>query len=75
MVHEIPATPIGVYGRHHCFPVVTLVGANKLFWRRFRGRHILKYIDKVVNKIEIGIRLLNRLTWLCFLDFVDMKIG
>ena len=29
MVHEIPTTPIGVCGRHHCFPVVTLVGANK----------------------------------------------
>ena len=29
MVHEIPATPIGVCGRHRCFPVVTLVGANK----------------------------------------------
>ena len=35
----------------------------------------MKYIDKVVNKIEIGIRLLNRLTWLCFLVFVDMKTG
>ena len=33
----------------------------------------MKYIDRVVNKIEIGIRLLNRLTWLCFLVFVDMK--
>ena len=32
----------------------------------------MKYIDRVVNKIEIGIRLLNRLTWLCFLVFVDM---
>ena len=57
------------------FPVVTLVGANKHFWHRRRGRHILKYIDKVMNKIEIGIRLLNRLTWLYFLVFVDMKIG
>ena len=28
MVHEIPATPIGVCGRHRCFLVVTLVGAN-----------------------------------------------
>ena len=35
----------------------------------------VKYIDRVVDKIEIGIRLLNRLTWLCFLVFVDMKIG
>ena len=33
----------------------------------------MKYIDKVVNKFEVGIRLLNRLTWLCFLVFVDMK--
>ena len=57
------------------FPVVTLVGANKHFWRRCRGRHRVKYIDKVVNKIEIGIHLLNKLTWLCFLVFVDMKIG
>ena len=57
------------------FPVVTLVGANKHFWRRCRGRHRLKYIDKVMNKIEIGIRLLKRLTWLCFLVFVDMKTG
>ena len=39
------------------------------------GRHRLKYIDKVMNKIEIGIRLLNRLTLLCFLVFVDMKKG
>ena len=30
VVHEIPATPIGVCGHHHCFPVVTLVGANTL---------------------------------------------
>ena len=28
MVHEIHANPIGVCGHHHCFPVVTLVGAN-----------------------------------------------
>ena len=28
MIHEILATPIGVCGRHRCFPVVTLVGAN-----------------------------------------------
>ena len=28
------------------FPVVTLVGANKHFWRRCRGRHRVKYIDK-----------------------------
>jgi hypothetical protein len=75
VVHEIPATPIGVCGRHRCFPVVTLVGAKKHFLRRCRGRHKLKYIDKVMNKIEIGIRLLNRLTWLYFLVFVDMKIG
>ena len=26
-----------------------------------------------MNKIEIGIRLLIRLTWLCFLVFVEMK--
>ena len=75
MVHEIPDTPIGAYGRHRCFPVVMLVGANKHFWRRCQGKHIVEYIDKVVNKIEIGIRMLNRLTWLCFLVFVDMKIG
>ena len=56
------------------FPGVTLVGANKYFWCYCRGRHRLKYIDKVMNKIKIGIRLLNRLTWLCFLVFVDMKI-
>ena len=57
------------------FPVVMLVGTNKYFWRRCQGRHRVKYIDKVVNKIEIGICLLNRLTWLCFLAFVDMKTG
>ena len=57
------------------FPVVTLVGANKHFLCHCRGRHRLKYVDKVMNKIEIGIRLLNRLTWLCFLVFVDMKTG
>ena len=62
----------GVCGRHR---QVTLVGANKHFWRHCWGRHRVKYIDKVVNKIKIGIRLLNRLTWLCFLVFVDMKIG
>jgi len=28
VVHEILATPIGVCGRHRCFPAVTLVGAN-----------------------------------------------
>ena len=28
-----------------------------------------------MNKIEIGIRLLNRITWLCFLVFVDIKTG
>ena len=28
VVHEIPATPIGVCGRHRCFPVVMFVGAN-----------------------------------------------
>ena len=28
MVHEIPATPIGICGRHRYFPMVTLVGAN-----------------------------------------------
>ena len=75
VVHEIPATPIGVCGRHRCSPVVTLVGANKHFWRRYRGSNRLKYIDKVMNEIEIDIRLLNRLTWLYFLVFVDMKIG
>ena len=57
------------------FPVVTLVGANKHFWRRCRGGNRVKSIGKVVNKFEIGIRLLNRLTWLCFLVFVDMKTG
>ena len=57
------------------FPVVTWVGTNKHFWRHCRERHRLKYIDKVMNKIEIGIRLLNRLTCLCFLVYVDMKIG
>ena len=75
VVHEILVTPIGVCGRHRCFPVVTLVGANKHFWRRYWGRNILKYIDRVMNKIEIGIRLLNRLTWFYFLVFVDMKTG
>jgi len=30
VVHEIPATPIGVCGCHRCFPVVTLVGANRV---------------------------------------------
>ena len=57
------------------FPVVTLVGANKHFWHCCRGRHRLNYIDKVMNKIEIDIRLLNKLTWLCFLVFIDMKTG
>ena len=57
------------------FLVVTLVGANKHFLRRCWGRHRLKYIDKVMNKIEIGILLLNRLTWLCSLVSVDMKRG
>jgi len=52
---------IGVCGRHR---QVTLVGANKHFWRRCRGRLRVEYIDKVVNKIEIGIRMLNRLTFL-----------
>jgi hypothetical protein len=75
VVHEIPVTPIGICWRHRCFPVVMLVGANKHFWRCCRGKHRLKYIDKVMNKIEIGIRLLNRLTWLSFLVFVGMKIG
>jgi hypothetical protein len=28
VVHEIPITPIGICGRHRCFPMVTLVGAN-----------------------------------------------
>ena len=46
------------------FSVVTLVGTNKHFWRRCRGRLRVEYIDKVVNKIEIGIRMLNRLTFL-----------
>ena len=57
------------------FPVVMLVGTNKYFWRRCRGRHGVEYIDKVMNKIEIGIRMLNMLTWLCFLVFIDMKTG
>ena len=52
---------LGVCGRHR---QVTLVGANKHFWRRCRGRLRVEYIDKVVNKIEIGIRMLNRLTFL-----------
>ena len=63
---------LGVCGSHR---QVTLVGANKHFWRCCRGRHRVEYIDKVVNKIEIGIRMLNRLTWLCFLVFIDMKTG
>ena len=75
MIYEIPGTPIGVCGHHRCFPVVTLVGANKHFWRHCRGRHRLKYIDKVMKKFEIGIRLLNKLTWLCFLVFDDIKTG
>ena len=28
VVHKIPATPIGVCGRHRCFPAMTLVGAK-----------------------------------------------
>ena len=32
MVHEIPATLIGVCGRHRYFPVVTLVGANNFLF-------------------------------------------
>ena len=34
---------LGVCGRHR---QVTLVGANKHFWCRCRGRHRVKYIDK-----------------------------
>ena len=70
--HEILPLKLGVCGRHR---QVTLVGANKHFWRHCRGRHRVEYIDKVVKKIKIGIRMLNRLTWLCFLVFVDMKTG
>ena len=33
---------IDVCRRHRCFPVMTLVGVNKHFWRRCRGRHRLK---------------------------------
>jgi len=75
VVHEIPATPIGVCGRHRCSPVVTLVGANKQFLAPLPWRHRLKCIDKSYEQIEIGIRLLNMLTWLCFLVFIDMKTG
>ena len=46
--------------------LLSIRNTNKHFWRHCQGRHRVKYIDKVVNKIEIGIRLLNRLTWLCF---------
>ena len=75
VAHELPATPFGVCGHHRCLSEVTLVGANKHFWRRCRGRHRLKNIDKVMNEIKIDIRLQNRLTWLCFLVFDDMKTG
>ena len=75
MVHDILPPRLASASVIAAFPVVTLVGANKHFWRRCRGRHRLKNIDKVMNEIEIGIRLLNKLTWLCFLVFVDIKIG
>jgi hypothetical protein len=73
MVHEILPPQLASAGVIAVFPVMTLVGVNKYFWRLCRGRHKLKYIDKIMNKIEIGIRLPNRLTWLYFLVFVDMK--
>ena len=60
MVHEILPPKLASAGVIAAFPVVTLVGADKHFWRRCRERHRLKYIDKVMNKIEIGIRLLKR---------------
>ena len=75
VVHEIPLPQLASAGVIAAFPVVTLVGANKHFWCRCRGRHRLKYIDKVMNKIKIGIHLLNRITWLCFLVVIDMKTG
>ena len=76
MVHEILATPLASAGVIAARSVVTLVGANKYFWRRCRERHRVKlHRQKVMNEIEIGIRLLNRLTWLCFLSFVDVKTG
>ena len=67
----------------YCHPKLASAGViagdvgrrQQAFLAPLPGRHRVKYIDKVVNKIEIGIRLLNRLTWLCFLVFVDMKIG
>ena len=67
----------------YCHPKLASAGVitsdvdrrQQAFLAPLLGRHIVKYIDKVVNKIKIGICLLNRLTWLCFLVFVDMKIG
>ena len=75
MVHEIPATAIGVCGRHRCFPGGDAGRRQQAFLAPLPEKAQLKYIDKGVSKIEIGIHLLNRLTWLCFLVFVDMKTG
>ena len=67
----------------YCHPKLASAGViagdvgrrQEAFLAPLSGRHRVKYIDKVMNKIEIGIRLLNRLTWLYFLVFVDMKTG
>ena len=43
MVHEILPPQIGVCGRHRCFPVVTLVGANTGAGRE--GRNMVAGVD------------------------------
>ena len=75
MVHEILPPQIGVCGRHRCFPVGDVGRRQQAFLTPLPGKAQIEVYRLVMNKIEIGIRLLNRLTWLYFLVFVDMKIG
>ena len=59
MVHEIPTTPIGVCGRHHCFPVVTLVGANTAHVLNIMVQAGLKVIPNAIGSVRDIIKVVT----------------
>jgi len=59
VVHEIPATPIDICRRHHCFPVVTLVGANTAHVHNIMVQAGLKVIPNAIGSVRDIIKVVT----------------
>ena len=75
VVHEILATQIGVYGRHCCFPVVTLVGANKHFLAPLPRKAQIEVYGQSYERNRNWYSLAKQANLALFSIFVDVKTG